>query len=75
LNLLNNIKDNFQSSETQNQAWLRQQTFEECYNNLKQLREQILRESRRWNFHYLPAVDAWIERAEEKLEELTQKAQ
>jgi len=75
LNLLDIIKNNFHSSETQNQAWLRQQTFEECYNNLKQLREQILRESPRWNFHYLPAVDAWIERAEEKLEELTQKAQ
>ncbi len=33
-----------------------------------------LRESPRWSFHYLPALDRWLDHAKEKLEKLTEKA-
>ena len=35
LDILEQTKENFQSSETQNQAWLRQQTFEQFFNLFK----------------------------------------
>jgi|WetSurMetagenome_2_1015567.scaffolds.fasta_scaffold05371_4 hypothetical protein len=66
LSLLEKTKVSLQASENQHQTFLYEQNFDQFYEALKQLREQTLRESPCWNFHYLLALDYWLERVEKK---------
>ncbi|GAK60399.1 Alr0841 protein [Candidatus Vecturithrix granuli] len=72
---LEQLRTQLITSQTHTQIGLKKDAFEQFFKLLKEFRSLTLRESRKWNYLYLEAIDKWIESATEELAKLTQKAE